>query len=1340
MNREDMVESYAGRSNNIIKVNPPKRKDLLTVRFLIVCGLLLMTAFMWWFIDPDHIGFAPVFWLLTLGLSFKLIKMLHEWYHYWGISVPEPPVMTKEWKVDMLTTACPGEPKEMIIETLKAMVAVRYPHTNYLCDEGDDPELKEVCRQLGVVHVTRKEKVNAKAGNINNALKQATGDICVVLDPDHAPYPEFLDRVLPYFEDPQIGYVQVVQAYYNQDDSFVALGAAEQTYTFYGPMMMCMHKYGTVQAIGANCTFRREALDSIGGHAAGLSEDMHTAMQIHAKGWKSIYVPEVLSKGLVPATLPAYYKQQLKWSRGTFDLLFHVYPKLFKHFTWRQKLHYLTLPLYFLFGLVNLIDILVPVFALVLAEVPWAVDIQNFAWLFIPLCITSLVIRVYAQRWLLEDHEKGFHLAGGILRTGTWWIFLMGFIYTIINVKVPYIPTPKGDEPVNNWKLGLPNLFACLISIAAAVYGLSIDWNPFSFCMAGYALINAALYGFVYIIGQERLIKDIKLYLSATFIWDRFVLPVSILVQKVRKGFYGLFKSGTLIGAAAALVLFLNYSKVEDPLEISTIAKKETGGFYTGVYIPDVEKSGSFDKVSKLESTLNTTFDIVSVYQAWGDESLNKFPVKMLNDIAGRGAIPMITWEPWTSGFAKFREHADLSNNKKVFASVNEGLFDDYLAAYANKIREYGKPVFIRFAHEADNPAYPWSPSGDNTPADFKRAWERVVSTFVDNGVSNVTWVWNPWKPEAIEPYFPGAHYVDWVGLTCLNYGKAGEDGKWYSFSQLYEPYRKALAKKESLKNKPVMIAELGSTSYGGSRHKWINEALTAVSEKYKEIRSVVFFNSGIDKNWVTSWRPAENAQGIDWTISDEKTAGVISGALASAPYNDKPGRTSWLVRSGLPAQSKAASSNAVKGKPGSFELVVDGKPFYIKGIAYNPAHDWRDGNVPLTRKQLEQDLTQVKAMGANTLRRYSPGLYDRNVLNLAAEFDLKVMYGFWFDPKTDFFTDSTKMEEYIREVEETVENYRDHKAVLGWSVGNETWGLLKHKYAQPYLAKVRAEYVRFVEYLAQRIHAIDPGRPVFTVMEHSWQTGSEIACWQQGAPSIDILGINSYYEEQISKLHAITQRFNPERPYIVSEFGPKGYWNPDFTDFINDSLLSEAPDAEKAKLYAKEWKQYVNAHKGFNLGGVAYCWKDRMEGTNTWFGLVDYKGRPKPQYLALKDVWTGSKDGNDAEAIRIISPRGELEPGKLYVFSAPAEADGAELEWFMHKDEFLEEVNDIEPVQQGRKVLVRIPTEPGKYRIYLYAGKKKDGTVITASIPVTVRPNGKHEQLADANIFSMLW
>ncbi|MBC5991234.1 glycosyltransferase [Pontibacter cellulosilyticus] len=537
----------------------PDPRDVRAIRLMILLGLLTMGLFLYWFLDEDHVGYGPLFWLLTTALGFKLLRTLHEWYHYYDVSVPIKPNLKSKYKVDVLTTACPGEPHSMIIGTLEAIQNIRYPHTTYLCDEGDDPALKAACRRLGVIHVTRTKKIDAKAGNINNALKQATGDICLILDPDHVPQPEFLDEVLPYFEDPDVGFVQVVQAYSNQKESLIAYGAAEQTYSFYGPMMMGMNSYGTVQAIGANCTFRRKALDSIGGHAAGLSEDMHTAMQLHAKGWKSAYVPKILTRGLVPATLASYYKQQIKWARGTFELLFAVYPKLFSKFTWRQKIHYFTLPLYYLFGVFNFVDFLIPVLALILAEFPWYVSLGEFIVMFMPFLCISICIRQFAQRWYHEKSEKGFHMFGGILRTGTWWVFGLGLIYSILRIKVPYIPTPKDDKPKNNFLLSLPNILICLLSIGAIIFSQHkyghVYNNPYVQMMSLFALTNVAIVGTIVVIGQERFMEWVRRNLLHASLLQPVIMPLRLMIHRTRHGFYdGIRYAAYVLVIGAALV------------------------------------------------------------------------------------------------------------------------------------------------------------------------------------------------------------------------------------------------------------------------------------------------------------------------------------------------------------------------------------------------------------------------------------------------------------------------------------------------------------------------------------------------------------------------------------------------------------------------------------------------------------------------------------------------------------------------------------------------------------------------------------------------------------------
>jgi cellulose synthase (UDP-forming) len=1312
------MEKGRGKSSSrIIKVEKPKQVDIWKIRLLIVLGLFFMVIFVWWFIDPDHIGYSSIFWLLTIALSFKLLKMLHEWYHYWHVSIPVPPVLKTNWTVDIFTTFCPGEPKEMILNTLNAMQKINYSHTSYLCDEADDPELKELCKKMGVMHVTRTEKIDAKAGNINNALKQATGDICIILDPDHVPIPEMIERLLPYFEDPAIGFVQSVQAYSNQNESLVARGAAEQTYHFYGPMMMCMNTYGTVQAIGANCAFRRKALDSIGGHAAGLSEDMHTAMHIHAKGWKSVYIPEILTRGLVPATLPGYYKQQLKWSRGTFELLFASYPKLFKNFTWRQKLHYLVLPLYFLFGLVNFIDIAIPALALFLAQVPWSVDLNDFTLMFLPLCAFSLLIRIFAQRWLLEEHEKGFHLAGGLLRTATWWIFLLGFIYTIFRIKVPYIPTPKDDKPVNNWILSLPNFIALIICLTAIVYGLYIDWNPYSIAMATFAFFNACILAFVIVVGQERLLLNLQDKFSRSEISKIIAKPFIAIFNRTGESVYSFFQKGLVAFGLFAGVFLLSYTDLDNEKDL--LAKrlappelKNPGGFYTGVYYPESDNTSSLKPVMDLENSLNTSFDIVSFYQSWGPKSIDSFPMKFLKDISLRGSVPMITWEPWTNTFPFFKEDPMMNRNKNVCIGIRNGLFDTYLQIYARKIKDFDDPIFIRFAQEPDNPAYPWSYSGGNSAEDYREAWRHIVDLFEQNGVSNVTWVWNPWKPETMNDYFPGGRFVDWVSITCLNYGKVCD--KWYTFDELYGAFRDRLISYK----RPIMLGEFGSVIYGGSQSEWLKNALGNIKDKYKEIKSVVFFQNEIDKNWPANTAMKNHPWFIDWTISDTAHSySLLREIFQEKPFSEDPMKGAAKVYPRL--ATKHIQNSFIKGSVGNFELIVDGKPFYIKGVAYNTAHDWRDGNLPLTRRQVLKDFDLIKAMGANSIRRYEPGIYDRNILNLADEKKLKVLYGFWFDPEVDYFEDTIQVNVYIKKVLQTVEKYKDHPSILAWSVGNESWGLLKHHYCKPYLVKLRQEYIKLIEYVAERIHQIDPTHPVITSCEHDeYQLPGELAAFSKNAPSIDIMGINSYYTEQLSRLQSIAYKFDSARPYLVSEFGPRGYWNPNYTRYNKQKILIEDTDIEKGELLASEWKDYVASNKGYNIGGFAFCWRDRMEGTNTWYGITDFKGRLKPSYYALKGAL--SNNGNRYYALNSVEISGnenEELGRKEAFFNAEIENENTDLklEWYLFKDDYLEKIENIETANDGHTAIIKYPQEPGNYRLYLYASDRL-GNVYTAS------------------------
>ncbi|MDO1451220.1 glycosyltransferase family 2 protein [Rhodocytophaga aerolata] len=1278
----------------------------------VLLGILALVFFLYGFITEVQVDNLLLFVCLTVGLGFKIISVLYEWYHYVAIRPVTVQQPSKQWTVDMLTTSCPEEPREMIEQTLRAMVAVQYPHQTYLCDEGNDPWLRDLCQQLGVHHITRQTRENAKAGNINNGLKNATGELCVILDPDHVPAPDFFDGLLHHFDDPQIGYVQIVQAYKNQSESLVAQAAAQQTYLFYGPLMQGMNQYGTAQAIGANCTFRRQALDSIGGHAAGLTEDMHTSMLLHAKGWKSVYVPKIASYGLVPSSLSAYYKQQLKWARGTFDLWLHVLPKLLAQLTWKQRLHYSILPLYYLFGIVTFLDIAIPVYSLITGDYPWLMNPAVFFLYFTPYFLCSLSIRLFAQRWLYEPHEHGLHLLGGILRTGTWWVYIVGFVYTLLNIKVPYIPTPKEHNSKNEFRLGLPNLLLAIISLAAVVYGLNRDWQPYSFLMATFAACNAVVLLLAFLMGQTSWFDSLKniyrrrLFKTITIKWGtqlkltRAAIPL-IVILPITVSL--LFISSVDESATTSLVS-----------QVNKTPKKSTGGFYTGIYMPAVDQEKSITSVKQAEQEAQHSFSIVSTYLSWGDSPL---PDTLWKEIIQKDAIPMITWEPWTNLFTKYTNHPDISQNRKVFFYITKGYFDAYIDTMAITLRSLGHPVYLRFAHEMDNPMYPWSTTGGNSPEEFIAAWRYVHNRFEALGVQNVTWVWNPLKPSAIDTYFPDdksykdSWYVDWVGITCLNYGKANSNQAWYTFEQLYTPFQDKL--KKAKLNLPVMLAEFGSTSYGGNATTWVIDGLQKIQSGYPEIRSVVLFHSDKDKNWITNWRPTEESAVINWTNNLSAFSNILKGLNAV--------KMPAFTRDTTQTISK---NKNIKGNSGSFTWEVNGKPIYIKGVCYNPAHDWRDGFYPLTRKQLEHDFKRIKAMGANTIRRYEPGIYDRNILTVAAEQGLYVMYGFWFDPAIDYFKDSVAVANYEKEVIDYVKQYKDRKNIIAWNIGNESWGLLKKHFNKPYLTINRRAYLHFLERIADKIHEIDPDRPVFASEEH-FELASTIYEMRMYAPSIDVIGINSYYEAKIESLQSVFSKFDTLRPYVVTEFGPKGYWDSDLSDMRNDSLLIEVSSVAKAKWYKHQWIEYIEKNKGNNLGGFAFSWRDRYEGTATWFGITDYKGRLKPAYYYLQGVWSGKTNhSNQHPDLTIV---GSWYPAKAgdEVWVSAGISNGypgrLQYEWEVYEEETWKRVSIIEnKIYNDRFIKVIIPNKKHHYRVYVHATDSV-GNVVTASRPLAI-------------------
>ncbi|GAB3567309.1 hypothetical protein GCM10027578_17990 [Spirosoma luteolum] len=806
-------------------------RDVVRVRLIILVGLLFMGGFVWIYAQPTTWGLGWLYALLSLSIGLKLLRLLHEWYHVWQVAPPTPPPLTRTWTVDVMTTFCPGEPYDMVLNSLRAIQAIRYPHTTYLCDEANDPYLREQCQVLGVIHVTRTDKTDAKAGNINNALRQATGEIVLILDPDHVPVPDFLDQVLPYFENPDIGFVQCVQGYYNRKESLVAFAAAEQTYTFYGPMMATMSNYGTAQAIGANCTFRRDALDAIGGHAPGLSEDMHTAMRLHAAGWQSTYVPLPLSYGLVPATLSAYYKQQLKWSRGTFELLLTTYPRLFSRFSWRQRLHYFMLPLHYLLGLTQLIDLLIPILSLVLMRLPLRLDLLVFAAAYFPLLATSFLIRQYAQRWLIEKHEAGFHVLGGVLSSGTWWVYLLGIVYTLFRVEVPYLPTPKDDRPQNNFWLCLPNLTMALLTLGAIGfsayhYGRYAVGNPFSQLIIAFGLLNVLIMSLNVLIGQELLLAGARSFLRRLLSARPAARTLRILIWKIRYGLYRQLRllSIPLLGGILLLTTGLvTYTHVKSKgLLPPRLSLASTQPFYYGLTDPQTPADTQLLPQARLPYRV-----IRPQHLRW----LPGQPIEQPHWSDQPNQLPLLYLEP-----------APGAALTTFLRAVGRGQYDAQLGRFFGAIATRQQPVLLSFAPEYDDTTRHW---GTHREADlilYAQAWRHVVEQSRACGLAGSCWLWCPARSSTIVTYYPGDAWVDWLGLTLIDQPGHSLTAPGHSFGALYQPVHNTIRMHQSyeIRQKPILMTRIQSGLPPDLIKAWFDEGIELIHERYPEVRGLV--------------------------------------------------------------------------------------------------------------------------------------------------------------------------------------------------------------------------------------------------------------------------------------------------------------------------------------------------------------------------------------------------------------------------------------------------------------------------------------------------------------------
>jgi len=281
-----------------------------------------------------------------------------------------------------------NEPSALIRTTLLAATNLDYPEDKlniYLLDDGgtkqkreqDDSELagtaktrhedlKQLCRDLGVGYLAREDNKFAKAGNINAAMEKTSGDLILILDCDHVPTVDFLQNtVVPFLKDEKLYLVQTAHFLINDDPIEKNTGKSanmpSESEMFYTNTMRGLDTWNAAFFCGSGAVLRRKHLEEIGGICTQtVTEDIETSVELHGRGYHSIYYHKPMLAGLQPETFAGFMTQRLRWAHGMLQVFMLKNPLFQKGLNLGQRLSFFNMVSYWFFAYMRIMFLLGP--------------------------------------------------------------------------------------------------------------------------------------------------------------------------------------------------------------------------------------------------------------------------------------------------------------------------------------------------------------------------------------------------------------------------------------------------------------------------------------------------------------------------------------------------------------------------------------------------------------------------------------------------------------------------------------------------------------------------------------------------------------------------------------------------------------------------------------------------------------------------------------------------------------------------------------------------------------------------------------------------------------------
>ena len=446
------------------------------IRGLMIVALPLALLYFAWLLHPDRVGNPVLYGVLVAAELFNLVQAAGFWWTtaHQRIRAPVrlPAAGAVPERVDVLVPVY-GEPVEVVEPTIAAALDMRgaVPEV-FLLDDGADPQMRALAERHGARYVIRERHTGAKAGNINHALSLTTAPYVAVFDCDHVPDRRFLEATLGHFSgDESLAFVQTPQYYANAGEGAIQSAAWAQQALFFGAIARGKDGHGAMFCAGTNVVFRRTALEQAGGFPEGpLTEDFELSVALHALGWRSAYVAEVLARGLGPEDMAAYVSQQQRWARGCLAAARTTLRA--RGLTARVRAQYLLSSMYFLTGWTVLVYMAMPIIRITTGAQPLdGSSADQFLMHFAPYFGWALLTVSIAG--------AGSYTFGAFaLQSASFWIHIQATVLTLLGRRGSFVVTPKRGQACRQLRPVWPALAVVALLLAAAGWGLRGGVSP----------------------------------------------------------------------------------------------------------------------------------------------------------------------------------------------------------------------------------------------------------------------------------------------------------------------------------------------------------------------------------------------------------------------------------------------------------------------------------------------------------------------------------------------------------------------------------------------------------------------------------------------------------------------------------------------------------------------------------------------------------------------------------------------------------------------------------------------------------------------------------------------